>query len=82
MSILHEYRVTHLSGTPSEMGYAMGSKLGEQLEANIRRCLTLRPQPENKLDYDPLRAGAIDSRLICRLYFSIKKRTKIPRFGC
>jgi hypothetical protein len=53
-------RVTQLRGAPWEMGYAMGRKLGSRLEANIRRYLELRPQPAEVLDYERLRAGALD----------------------
>jgi hypothetical protein len=53
-------RITHLSGTPWKMGYAMGRKLGSRLEANIQRYLELRPQPAEALDYERLRLGALD----------------------
>ena len=58
-AITHADRITHLCGTPWEMGYAMGRKLGRRLEANIRRYLELRPQPAEALDLERLRAGAL-----------------------
>ncbi len=52
-------RITHLKGTPCQMGYDMGRKMGGRLEQNIRRYLELRPCPQEALDFDMLRQGAL-----------------------
>jgi hypothetical protein len=52
-------QIPRFSGTPREVGRAVGRALGPRLEDNIARYLRDRPQPREALDVAELRRGAL-----------------------